>query len=83
MATNIGISAGCIYWENKLNLGNAADVSVQAVVSAFPGERYQAAWSWTESAWHKLIYYNHLNRGCRFAGWERPRVFCEQVCAGI
>ena len=40
--TNTGVSAARIYWENKLNLYNAADVSIPAAVSVFPGESYQA-----------------------------------------
>ncbi|MGC1234987.1 MAG: epoxide hydrolase, partial [Xanthobacteraceae bacterium] len=46
--TNTGVSAARIYWENKLNLYNAADVSIPAAVSVFPGESYQAPRTWTE-----------------------------------
>jgi pimeloyl-ACP methyl ester carboxylesterase len=81
--TNTGVSAGRIYWENKLNLYNAADVSIPAAVSAFPGESYQAPRSWTERAYHKLIYYNRPDRGGHFAAWEQPQIFCEEVRAGF
>jgi hypothetical protein len=53
--TNTGVSSARLYWENKLSLYNAADVSVPAAVSAFPGENYQAPRSWTGRAYHNLI----------------------------
>jgi hypothetical protein len=81
--TNTGISASRLYWENKLALYNAADVSIPAAVSAFPGESYQAPRSWTERAYHKLIYYNQPDRGGHFAAWEQPQIFCEEVRAGF
>ena len=56
--TNTAISAARFYWELHLNLYNAANVSIPAAVSVFPGENYQAPRSWTERAYHKLIYYN-------------------------
>jgi hypothetical protein len=61
--TNTAVSAARFYWESHLNLYNAADVSVPAAVSVFPGENYQAPRSWTERAYHKLIYYNRVDRG--------------------
>jgi pimeloyl-ACP methyl ester carboxylesterase len=81
--TNTGISAGRLYWENKLNLYNAADVSIPAAVSAFPGESYQAPRSWTERAYHQLIYYNRPDKGGHFAAWEQPHLFSEEVRAGF
>jgi len=81
--TNTGISAGRLYWENKLNLYNAADVSIPAAVSAFPGESYQAPRSWTERAYHQLIYYNRPDRGGHFAAWEQPEIFSDEVRAAF
>jgi hypothetical protein len=46
--TNTAISAARFYWELHLNLYNAANVSIPATVSVFPGENYQAPRSWTE-----------------------------------
>jgi hypothetical protein len=81
--TNTGISASRLYWENKMNLYNAADVSIPAAVSALPGESYQAPRSWTERAYHNLIYYNQPDRGGHFAAWEQPQVFSEELRAGF
>jgi pimeloyl-ACP methyl ester carboxylesterase len=58
-------------------------VSVPAAVSVFPGENYQAPRSWTERAYHNLIYYNKLDKGGHFAAWEQPRLFSEEVRAGF
>jgi pimeloyl-ACP methyl ester carboxylesterase len=81
--TNTGVSAGRLYWENKLNLYAAADVSIPAAVTVFPGENYQAPRSWTERAYHKLIYYNKAEKGGHFAAWEQPQLFSEEVRAGF
>jgi pimeloyl-ACP methyl ester carboxylesterase len=81
--TNTAISAARLYWENKLSLYNDADVSVPAAVSAFPGEGYQAPRSWTERAYHNLIYYNQPDKGGHFAAWEQPQLFAEEVRAGL
>jgi pimeloyl-ACP methyl ester carboxylesterase len=81
--TNTGISSARLYWENKLNLYNAADVAIPAAVSVFPGESYQAPRSWTERAYHKLIYYNMVAEGGHYAAWEQPQLFSEEVRAGF
>jgi pimeloyl-ACP methyl ester carboxylesterase len=72
-----------LYWENKVGLYNDADVSVPAAVSVFPGENYQAPRSWTERAYHNLIYYNKLDKGGHFAAWEQPQLFSTEVRAGL
>ncbi len=81
--TNTGVSSARLYWENKLSLYNDADVSVPAAVSVFPGENYQAPRSWTERAYHNLIYYNKAAKGGHFAAWEQPQIFSEEVRAGL
>lgn len=81
--TNTGVSAARIYWESHFNFYAAADVSVPAAVSAFPGENYQAPRSWTERAYHNLIYYNRPEKGGHFAAWEQPQIFSEEVRAGL
>jgi pimeloyl-ACP methyl ester carboxylesterase len=81
--TNTGVSAGRLYWENKFNIYNAVNISIPAAVSVFPGENYQAPRSWTEHAYHKLIYYNKVDKGGHFAAWEQPKLFSEEVRAGF
>ena len=70
-------------WETQVSLYNAANVSIPAAVSGFPGENYQAPRSWAEQAYHKLIYYNKVDTGGHFAAWEQPRLFSEEVRAGL
>ena len=48
-------------------------------MSAFPGENYQAPRSWTEQAYHNLIYYNQPGQGGHFAAWEQPKLFCART----
>ena len=81
--TNTAISSARLYWENKVGLYNAVNVSIPAAVSVFPGENYEAPRSWTERAYHKLIYYNTLDKGGHFAAWEQPQLFSEEVRAGL
>lgn len=82
--TNTGVSAARFYWETAhFNYLLAADVSVPAAVSAFPGENYQAPRSWTEQAYHDLIYYNRPDQGGHFAAWEQPLLLAQEVRAGL
>jgi pimeloyl-ACP methyl ester carboxylesterase len=82
--TGTGISAARLYWENKgVSAISAADVSIPAAVSVFPGEIYQAPRSWTEQAYHELIYFNKLDKGGHFAAWEEPKIFAEELRAGF
>jgi pimeloyl-ACP methyl ester carboxylesterase len=81
--TNTGVSSGRLYWETHFSLYNAADVSIPAAVTVFPGENYQAPRSWTERSYHKLIYYNKVDRGGHYAAWEQPQLFCQEVRAGF
>jgi pimeloyl-ACP methyl ester carboxylesterase len=81
--TNTAVSSARLYWENKLGLYNAANATVPAAVSAFPGENYQAPRSWTERAYPNLIYYNKPDKGGHFAAWEQPKIFSAEVRAGL
>jgi pimeloyl-ACP methyl ester carboxylesterase len=81
--TNTGVSSGRLYWETHFSLYNAANVSIPAAVTVIPGENYQAPRSWTEKAYHKLIYYNRVDKGGHYAAWEQPQLFCEEVRAGF
>ena len=81
--TNTGVSSGRLYWENKVSLYNAANVSIPAAITVFPGENYQAPRSWAERAYHKLIYFNEVDKGGHFAAWEQPQLFAQEVRAGF
>jgi pimeloyl-ACP methyl ester carboxylesterase len=81
--TNTAVSAARYYWESHINLYNAADVSIPAAVTVFPGENYQAPRSWTERAYHKLIYFNEVDRGGHYAAWEQPQLFSQEVRAAF
>ena len=81
--TNTAISAARFYWESHINFYAAADVSVPAAVSVFPGENYQAPRSWAERAYHKLIYFHEVDKGGHYAAWEQPALFSAEVRAGF
>ncbi len=81
--TNTGISAGRLYWENKLAFFNVKNVPIPVAVSVFPNELYEAPLSWAQAAFPKLIHYNKLPRGGHFAAWEQPRLLSEEVRVGF
>jgi pimeloyl-ACP methyl ester carboxylesterase len=83
--TNTAISGARLYWENwgKVGFFNAKGVSIPVAVSVFPDELYQAPRSWAEQAYPKLIHYNKLDKGGHFAAWEQPKLFSEEVRAGL
>ncbi len=72
-----------VYFGQTHHLYNAANVSIPAAVSVFPGENYQAPRSWTERAYSKLIYFNEVDKGGHFAAWEQPQLFAEELRAAF
>jgi pimeloyl-ACP methyl ester carboxylesterase len=81
--TNTAISSGRLYWENPGSVLGAVNVSIPAAVSVFRNEIYQAPRSWVERAYHRLVYYNSVDKGGHFAAWEQPQLFSEEVRAGF
>jgi hypothetical protein len=67
--TNTGASSSLSYWEVYGGSPfNAVDISIPVAVTVFPGEIYRAPRSWTERNYHKLIYWNEVDKGGHFAG---------------
>ena len=81
--TNTGTSGARLYWENNANNFNAVSIDIPAAVSVFPGEVYQAPKSWCERAYHKLVYYNRVDKGGHFAAWEQPELFSAELRAAF
>jgi pimeloyl-ACP methyl ester carboxylesterase len=82
--TNTGVSGGRLYWEYwGKSFFQVKGVSIPVAVSVFPDELYPAPRSWTERAYPRLIHYNKLDRGGHFAAWEQPKLFSEEVRAGL
>jgi hypothetical protein len=72
--TNTGVSSARLYVEYKGAFFNDYNISVPAAVSVFPEEVYQAPRSWSERAYHNLIFYNKHDTGGHFAAWEQPEL---------
>jgi pimeloyl-ACP methyl ester carboxylesterase len=81
--TRTGVSASRSYWLNKTSPINAANVSIPAAATVFPSEIYEAPRSWTERAFHKLIYFHKAEAGGHFAAWEQPEIFSREVRDGF
>ena len=81
--TNTAISSARLYWENKLAYFSPKGVSVPVAVSVFPDEHFQCPRNWAERAYPKLIYYNKLDKGGHFPGWDQPQLFSAEVRAGF
>ena len=39
--------------------------------------------SWTERAYHNLIYYNQVDGGGHYAAWEEPQLFAAELRAAF
>jgi len=81
--TNSAISSAQLYWENNANNFNAVDISLPAAITVFPGEIYRAPRSWAERSYHKLIYFNEVDKGGHFAAWEEPELFSTEIRAAF
>jgi pimeloyl-ACP methyl ester carboxylesterase len=84
--TNSATSAARLYWQLGLtgkNFYAAADVDLPAAVTVFPDEYVTAPRSWTEQAYHKLIYFNEASKGGHFAAWEQPETFSAEMRAAF
>jgi len=81
--TTTGISAGRLYWENRLPFFEPKGVSIPVAVSVFPDEIDAAPRSWAERAYPKLIHYNQLDAGGHFAAWEQPKFLVEELRTGL
>jgi pimeloyl-ACP methyl ester carboxylesterase len=84
--TNTAASAARLYWQQAVtgtSIYAAADVSLPAAVTVFPQEYVLAPRSWTEKAYHNLIYYHEAENGGHFAAWEQPQLFSEELRAAF
>jgi pimeloyl-ACP methyl ester carboxylesterase len=85
--TNTGASSSRSYWESATLGGgpfNAVDIpTVPVAVTIFPGEIYRAPRSWAERTFHKLIYWNEVDKGGHFAAWEQPELFVAEIRAAF
>jgi hypothetical protein len=84
--TNTATSAARLYWQQAVtgqNFYAPADVSLPAAVTVFPEEYVHAPRSWTEKAYHNLIYFNEAEQGGHFAAWEQPQLFSEELRAAF
>ena len=82
--TNTALSGARLYWENKgASFFALKGVVVPTAVSVFPDELYAAPRSWAERAYPKLIHYNKVEKGGRFAAWEQPQLLAAELRAGF
>ena len=84
--TNTATSAARLYWQQAVtgkNFYAAANVSLPAAVTVFPEEYVTPPRSWTERAYHKLIYFNEAEQGGHFAAWEQPQLLSEELRAAF
>ena len=86
--TNSAVSSARLYWENNNNnFGSTAqktgEIALPVAVTVFPGEIYRAPKTWTEQAYHHLIYFNEVDKGGHFAAWEQPELFAGELRAAF
>jgi hypothetical protein len=88
--TGTGASAARSYWEGGRAQAAAAatghapqQVSVPVGFTTFPGEIFRAPRSWVEQTYPTLSYFNEVDRGGHFAGWEEPELFATELRAAF
>jgi pimeloyl-ACP methyl ester carboxylesterase len=81
--TNTAVSAGRLYWENKLPFFTPKGVNVPVAVSVFPDELYQTPRTWAEKAYPNLVHYNKVEKGGHFAAWEQPEILAKELRDGF
>jgi hypothetical protein len=79
--TSSDVSSARLYWESKLAFFDIKGVEIPVGVTVFPDELYPAPQSWAERAYPKLVHYNRVAEGGRFAAWEQPQTLSEEVRA--
>ena len=72
---------GAVYWENNASNFNAVDISLPTAITVFPGEIYRAPRSWSERAYHKLIY--SAGRQGRHCGVGTARTIQQRNPGGV
>jgi pimeloyl-ACP methyl ester carboxylesterase len=80
--TNSGASSARLYWE-EARFVFKGDVTVSSAFTVFPGETFRAPKSWVERTFSNLIYFNEVNKGGHFAGWEQPELLASEVRAAF
>jgi pimeloyl-ACP methyl ester carboxylesterase len=85
--TNTGTSSSRSYWDAAQGGGgpfNAVEITkVPVAVTIFPGEIYRAPRNWAEQSFHKLMYWNEVDKGGHFAAWEEPELFSAELRAAF
>jgi pimeloyl-ACP methyl ester carboxylesterase len=87
--TGTGASAARSYWEAYGPDAPAAGRQplppppISVGFTTFPGEIWRTPRSWPEKAYPNLTYFNEVDRGGHFAGWEEPELFSEELRAAF
>jgi pimeloyl-ACP methyl ester carboxylesterase len=85
--TNTGTSSSRSYWDAAQGGGGpftATEIAaVPVAVTIFPGEIYRAPKNWAEQSFHKLLYWNEVDKGGHFAAWEEPALFSAELRAAF
>ena len=61
------------------NLKFDKEITALLVINPYD-ELYEAPRCWTARAYHKLVYYNKLDKGRGSAAWEQPNFHCGIPC---
>jgi pimeloyl-ACP methyl ester carboxylesterase len=80
--TNTGASSARIYWQNSQGKPagfSAGRIELPMAATIFPREIYRAPKAWAQALWPNMIYWNEVDRGGHFAGFEQPRLFSEEM----
>ena len=57
--------------------------AAHAAALRFPGEIYRAPRRWAARKYHKLIYWNEVDKGGHLAAFEQPELFTAEIRAAF
>jgi pimeloyl-ACP methyl ester carboxylesterase len=83
--TNSATSAGRLYWENggrsaiQAAPWKTTEISLPVAITVFPEDVYRPPETWARRAYPNLIYFREVDKGGRFAAWEQPELFSEEI----
>jgi hypothetical protein len=64
-------------------LTNSAFSAAQLYCENDANNFYRAPRSWAERSYHKLVYFNEVDKGGHFASWEQPERFSVEIRAAL
>lgn len=83
--TGTGASTARWYWEARrwtprgAEAENEQPVTVPTACTLFPAEPYPIARQWAERRFRNIVFWNEMDRGGHYPGWEQPELLTTEL----